>query len=355
MWRITIILIIFSILSSNSDAQDLFVKKDIQGLNGISHNNGVAVADYDKDGHLDIYVVATERYIESAETTWSRLYKNNNDATFTDVTSASGLQGSYDHNLTLPNLPFFLTGELRHGASWGDYDNDGYPDLFLTNYVYNKLYHNNGDGSFEDVTTASGLDDQAECYSTSSMWFDYNNDGLLDLLISAWAFCADSRMFENNGDGTFTDVSEKIAFSGDGNTWMTLPVDVNEDGWTDLFFVNDFRSNTLLINNQGTFTDETIPYGFLTTDLRNHMGSTYADVDHDGLLDIYISDIDRNSLWMNEDGHFTNRAVELGVDKTKWSWQTRFGDMDLDGDQDILTINGYDSFHENYLQYKWES
>ncbi|MFY0607605.1 MAG: VCBS repeat-containing protein [Cyclobacteriaceae bacterium] len=330
------------------NAQSLFENRTIKGFDHLTNNAGVAVADYNNDGNLDIYVVATERYIENTPQTWSRLFKNNNDGTFSDVSATTNLLGSYGHNVSIPELPYFFDGELRHGASWGDYDNDGYADLFLTNWKFNKLYRNIGDGTFEDVTEVALLNDNAECYSTSSMWFDYNNDSHLDLLISAWGLCANSRLFENNGDGTFSDVSEKIHFAGNGNTWMTLPIDVNDDQWIDLLFINDFRSNALLVNDHGSFTEQTLEYGFNTNDIRNHMGATYADADNDGNLDVYISDINNNSFLYNLGDKFVNRAPELNIDSTEWSWQTRFGDMDLDGDQDILVVNGHDGFHENF-------
>ncbi len=329
----------------------LFVKQNIRGIELLSGNMGVSTADYDRDGHLDLYVVSKDSYIEEAPETWSRLFRNNNDATFEEVTSISGLEGSYDYDIVVPDLQFFFTGELRHGASWGDFNNDGYPDLFLTNYKYNKLYQNNQDGTFSDVTEVANLGSPAECYSTSAAWLDYDNDGLLDLLISTWAICPDNRLYRNNGDGTFSDQSEKIAIEGNANTWMILPVDVNNDHWVDLFMVNDFRSNTLLINDNGIFTDQTEIYNLKTTDNRNHMGSTYADFNNDGLLDIYISDINKNSLWMSDGEKFTERAVELNVDSTEWSWQTKAADMDLDGDMDITVINGYEGFFKNfYLQ-----
>lgn len=326
----------------------LFVKQNIRGIELLSGNMGVATADYDRDGHLDLYVVSKDSYIEEAPETWSRLFRNNNDATFEEVTSISGLEGSYDYDIVVPDLQFFFTGELRHGASWGDFNNDGYPDLFLTNYKYNKLYQNNQDGTFSDVTEVANLGSPAECYSTSAAWLDYDNDGLLDLLISSWAICPDNRLYRNNGDGTFTDQSEKISIDGNANTWMILPVDVNNDQWIDLLLVNDFRSNALLINDNGVFSDQTDKYNLKTTDNRNHMGSAYTDFNNDGLLDIYISDINKNSLWISDGDKFTERAVELDVDSTDWSWQTKAADIDLDGDNDITVINGYEGFYKNY-------
>ena len=326
-----------------------FVEKVLPGIEALSNNNGIAVADYNLDGHLDFFVVATEKYDSRNPSTWSRLFKNNNDATFSDVTTISGLEGSYDHDFdSPPNISEFLVGKLRYGASWGDYDNDGYPDLFLTNYKFNKLYHNNTDGTFTERIEEAGLNHGADCHSTSAMWFDYNLDGYLDLLFTLWASCEDNKLYENNGDGTFKDVSAKIATPLKDYSWLAIPVDANEDGWPDILFVNDFQSNMLLINNEGVFLDETTSRGLLTTDLRNQMGATYADVNHDGTLDVYISDINKNALWLNDNGQFSDFAESFNIDSTDWSWQTQFRDMDLDGDQDIVIVIGLSQWYNDY-------
>ncbi len=326
-----------------------FIEKQLIGIENVRNNNAVSVADYNLDGHPDLFIVATDKTVEGLTYTYSRLFRNNNDATFTDVTEEANLEMSYDYDgHGLSTLPYDFEGELRHGASWGDFDNDGDPDLFLTNFMVNKLYENNGDGSFTDVTAIAGLDDNQECYSTSAAWIDYDNDSDLDLFVSSWALCEDNRLYVNNGDGTFTENSQAIAVEGDANTWMILPVDVNSDQWVDLFMVNDFRNNVLLINDQGVFTDQTTDYGFIEANPRNHMGADYQDVNNDGQLDIYISDINRNGLWIREGDQFSDFAEILGVHETEWSWQTRLVDMDLDGDRDILVANGYIGYFGNY-------
>ncbi len=346
-------LFVIFVMSTSVVAQEypIFIKKRISGIERLSQNNAVAVADYDLDGHLDFYVVARQRYEEKKPETWSRLFKNNNNATFEDITPFSGLSPSYTHQDPLPRLPAFYEGEVRNGAAWGDYDNDGDPDLFLTNYKYNKFYRNNGDGTFSDITEIAGLDNKDGCYFSSAAWIDYNNDGLLDLTVSVWGLCTDNKLYTNNGDGTFADDSEKIKINNREHTWMMLPIDVNDDQWIDLFVVNDFDENTLLINHNGNFSDSTAAYNLLANSSENHMGTAYGDVNNDGLLDIFISDINKNNLWINRGKDFSNEAEALDIDSTDWSWQTRFGDMDLDGDLDITVINGYSkSFKNFYLQ-----
>ncbi|MFY0687667.1 MAG: VCBS repeat-containing protein [Cyclobacteriaceae bacterium] len=325
----------------------VFFEKKVRGLDNLNSNNGVSVADFNGDGHLDVYVVANRPYDPNNPETWSRLFQNNNDGSFKDVTEASGLIGSYTDDLVIPTLPFLFRGNHRHGASWGDFDNDGDPDLFLNNYYHNQLFENNGDGTFTNITKQVNLASTG-CYATSAAWIDINNDQYLDLIISSWAEC-NNQLFINNGDGSFTEKSEKLLPAAEElNSWMCLPVDVNNDRFVDLLFINDFTHNTLLVNDgTGNFADQSSAFGF--TAEGNHMGATYADANNDGLLDIYVSDIDNSKLWVNNGETFDEQAAYHSIDSTGWSWQTKFADMDLDGDQDLLVTNGYVGYHQDHF------
>ena len=320
-----------------------FREQRISGFENLNHNSGVAVADYDRDGHLDVYMVANRSFDQGDPGTWSRLLRNNNDATFSNVTQSSGLLAAYNYAVQPPAYLNFQTTH-KSGASWGDYDGDGYPDLFLTNYIHNKLYRNNGDGTFSDVTLDSGLKSVDSCFYTSAVWLDYDNDADLDLVVSSWYGCSGinaanpNKLYSNNGDGTFSDESFKIGVDKELFTWMMLPVNVNQDHWVDLLLVNDFGSLTLLVNEGGAFTDETLTYNL--TGFGNHMGAAYADFNHDDQLDLYIADMEDNELWVNQGEAFVNQAVEMRVKFTGTAWQTRAEDLDMDGRVDLLIVNG---------------
>lgn len=339
-----IITMVFTALYNFSFAQKFNRIETFAGLEKLEENNGVAIADYNNDGFLDIYVVAANKDEGGIYKTHNRLFKNNNNGTFTDVTEETGL---------LLNLfPIEKNGEtydkifegVKHGAFWGDYDNDGFPDLFLTSVYQVNLFHNNGNGTFTEVTEPSGITKDSNCINSGATWFDYNNDGFLDLYISDWQSCDSNSFYENNGDGTFTskiDIFEQVEHK---HSLMSIPFDFNNDGWMDLYVANDVvnRTNDLFINQKGlNFTEESSKYGL--NHARNDMGIAIGDYNNDGYFDMFITDILKNPLLTNNgDNTFTNKAEEQGVNYTEWSWDAVFADFDLDTDEDLFVVNGFD-------------
>jgi hypothetical protein len=324
---------------------------------------GVGWIDYDQDGLMDLYFVqsaATDIY-KPPRPIRSALCHNNGDGTFTDVTEKAGVGGE---------------GHYGQGVAVGDFDNDGYPDLYVTGYGRAILYHNNGNGTFTDITAKSGVADEGG-WSTSAGWFDYDKDGWLDLVVTnyiEWSsknnlYCGERRpgyrsychpgnykgqrikLYHNNHDGTFTDVSD---ISGVGKPEAkgmgVVLADFNNDGWTDIAVANDSWPNFLFINkHNGTFEDVSLVSGLAASEDGRYeagMGIDAADVDGDGWMDVYIThlDFELNRLYRNsQDGTFTdetyrsrigNKAVLLsGV-------AAKFLDYDNDGWNDILQLNG---------------
>ena len=313
------------------------------GLGVLQHNNGVAVADYDGDDDLDIFIVANALENEEDASTFSRLFRNNNDGSYTDVTEFSGLVGLFTEEDD-PQQTFAQQG-FKFAASWGDYNNDGFPDLFLTYSYKVQLWRNLGNGTFANVTGISGIETANECINTGATWFDYNNDGFLDLYFSDWNRCDSNSMYRNNGNGTFSDVTVELGLlEVDSNySYTTFPFDINNDGWMDIIVTNDLEdANYLYINQAGTgFTEEASTYGL--DNMIDDMAIAISDFDLDGDFDFFITGIDENVLLENDGANsFSESSSSYGLMPTGWSWGTRFADFDLDGDEDLFVINGYD-------------
>lgn len=310
------------------------------GFENAKFNNGAAVADYDGDKDLDIFIVAKAKDSDFDEYSKSRLFRNNSNGTFTDVTESANLI-----NLLLDDETDFDDSDsdgFKKTAAWGDFDNDGYPDIFFTYATKVQLFHNKGDGTFEDVTEKAGILKFNNCSNTGATWVDVNNDSFLDLYISDWSRCNSNTLYLNNGNGTFTDVSDQFLELSSKSTYNSIPFDFNKDGWMDLFVTQDFEDhNEVLINQEGQgFIEQSDLYGL--DYVGNDMGVAIGDYNNDGYFDIYTTGININPLFTNNgDNTFTDRALDKGVENTGWSWGTLFADFDLDGDEDLFVANGY--------------
>ncbi|MFY0600681.1 MAG: VCBS repeat-containing protein [Cyclobacteriaceae bacterium] len=328
-----------------SSAQKFSHIETQSGLDNLFDINCVAVADFDNDDDLDVFAVVRHYFDKENEET-HKLFSNNGDGTFSDITKEARIFNTLDYT-GLDSKKYVGT---RTGASWVDYDNDGFPDLFLTNLYYLELLHNNGDGTFTDITEQSGFTTN-ECYNSGATWFDYNNDGFLDVYIVKMGDCDANLFYKNNGDGTFSDVTEEMGVSGSKTfSWSSIPIDANEDGWMDLYVANDFGNhNELFINQVGTgFIEEGEKYNVQGN--FDSMGLTVGDFNNDGHFDIYVTNINRGSLYQgNGVDSFTNRAEELKVLNSAWSWGTQFLDYDHDGDEDLTVASGWNQEWHNFL------
>jgi hypothetical protein len=324
--------------------------------------SGAGWIDYDNDGYLDLYLVnsaATKAY-KPLHPLRSALYRSNGDGTFTDVTEKAGV-GAAD-----------LFGM---GVAVGDYDNDGFEDLYVVGYDRSILYHNNGNGTFTDVTAKAGVGNSGK-WGSSAAWFDYDHDGKLDLIVANYldftpernlicieqgrpSYCHPNKyhgqtptLFHNNGSGSFTDVSRasKIGLKP-GNGLGVVCFDYNGDGWTDVFLANDSMENFLYVNKgNGTFEEVGIEAGVgLGEDGKAEagMGTDAADYDRDGLPDLFVThlDLEYNRLYRNQgDGTFadTTFSAKLGAGTFRMSgFGTRFVDYDNDGWRDLFIANGH--------------
>jgi enediyne biosynthesis protein E4 len=337
---------------------------------------GCAFLDFDNDGWMDIYLVNSGPcdFYQPPSPLRNALYKNNRDGTFTDVTAKAGVGGN----------------AYGMGVAVGDYDGDGYPDLYVTQYPNSVLYHNNGDGTFTDVTTKAGV--VAPGWATSAVWFDYDNDGRLDLFVCRFAdfskaknvFCGGrgsgerfyckpnvfapmpSWLFHNNGDGTFTNVSRESGVArSPAKAWGVVAADTNNDGWMDLFVANDTTPNSLFLNRgKGVFEDAGLlagvafnPFGVA----RSSMGVDAADYNQDGWLDLFVANVDHEmySLYRNgKNETFDDVAVHTPIGATTRlmsGWGLKFFDYDNDGDLDLVIANGHPDLtieaHHPDLQY----
>ncbi len=334
-----------------------------------STGSGVAFLDYDHDGYPDIFLVNGSRLegFDARTAPSNHLYHNNHDGTFTDVTAAARLARS----------------GWGQGVCAGDYDNDGFDDLFVTYYGQpNALYHNNGDGTFTDVTANSGLGRSGRNWSTGCAFLDYDRDGKLDLFVAGYVdfdpasaplpgsnpnclwkgvavFCgprglptAKPHLYHNQGDGTFADVSFRagILKAGDCYGLGVLTADFENNGWPDIYVACDSTPSLYFHNNtDGTFTERGVEAGVAYNEdglEQAGMGVSAADFDGDGLLDIFKTNFDDDvpDLYRNEgDGDFTFRTFDakLGSNLKFLSWGGGFFDYDNDGWPDIFIANGH--------------
>ena len=331
--------------------------------------SGVALFDYDNDGRLDIFAVNGAPLRDptpkgtipqkAGPEHWNRLFHQRQDGSFEDVTEKAGLQGM----------------GYGMGVAIGDYDNDGNEDLYVTGYGSNKLYHNNGDGTFTDVTPRAGVGGGG--WSTSAAWVDLDNDGLLDLVVlryMQWDFddiwCGERKealrayctpdafrpitplVYHNNGNGHFTEVSQKLGLSKEGKGLGIALADYDRDGQIDLFFANDSMPEFLYHNTgHGAFEEVGLPSGVAVDgEGRSYagMGIEFTDYNNDGLPDLVVTDL-ANQMYAvylnNRDGMFSYDAYPSGLARislTHSGWGVRFLDYDNDGWKDLIIAQGHD-------------
>ena len=329
--------------------------------------SGAAVIDYDGDGYLDIYLVngaAIPSLKKESPKYFNRLFRNNRNLTFTDVTEKAGVSGE----------------GYGMGAAVGDYDNDGHPDLFLANVTRNQLFHNNGDGTFEEVTAkagvAGGVLDGRKMWSVAAAWFDYNKDGLLDLFVSNYckwevnkdpvcmaggrvrAYCHPNNyaplpntLYRNNGDGTFTDVSKEAGISTSLGKGMGVVIaDYDGDGFPDVFVANDNSPNFLFHNIEGKRFEEVALEAGVAYDESGRaisgMGAEFRDINNDARPDIWHTAIEHEMfpLFVNAGGgSFQNMTGRSGLAPHTYQmsgWSNAVGDLDNDGWKDLLVARG---------------
>ena len=338
-----------------------------RGNNGIPINReifapGVCVADFDGDGFQDIYFVNGRDLYGRGVSVRNALYRNNGDGTFTDVTEKAGVPG---------------TG-YGLGCVWGDYDNDGFPDLFVTQYGRNVLYHNNGNGTFTDVTDKAGVAglQYGTLFHSGATFFDYDRDGRLDLYVGGYVtlepdgprYCeffgvrtscppsaykgSTAMLYHNNGDGTFTDVTRQSKiYQPNGKNLSVGAGDVGNEGWPDLLVANDGLAAYLYHNeHNGRFTERGVESGMGLTGLGREMAAmciSLGDYDNDGRLDLYVSDFQGASdhLWHNEGkGFFEEVSDKAGITRPTrevLSFGGGFFDYDNDGWLDLFIANGH--------------
>jgi enediyne biosynthesis protein E4 len=326
---------------------------------------GCAFIDYDNDGWLDIFLLSGTRFEGAPEGASNRLYKNNRDGTFTDVTAKSGLRH---------------TGWAA-GVTVGDFDNDGNEDIFITGWSGNVLYRNNGDGTFTDITRRAGLILPGTPWCTGCTWIDYDRDSSLDLFLTSYVHFDPERvpkpgsgpyckwhgvsvncgprglppgrnwLFHNNGDGTFTDVSSRsgILKARPGYGLTAIAADLDNDGWPDLYIANDSTPSLFFLNNQdGTFREEGLERGVALNEdgaEQAGMGVAVGDYNLDGSLDLlktHFSD-DTSILYRNDGkGNFSDEtsASGLGVETRFTGWGAGMVDLDNDGLPDLFLVTG---------------
>jgi len=338
---------------------------------------GCAFLDYDNDGWMDIYLVNSGKcdFLTPDPPLRNALFRNNRDGTFTDVTEKAGV----------------AAGGYGMGVAVGDYDADGWPDLYVTQYGRSILYHNNGNGTFTNVTEKAGL--AAPGWASSAVWFDYDNDGRLDLFVCRFVdfdksknkFCGDAKtgeryycvprvydpaaswLFHNNGDGTFTDISKESGIGkAVGKAWGVVATDVNNDGWMDLFVANDTVANFLFVNKgNGKFDELGLDAGVAYSQSgreRSGMGVDSADFDQDGWQDLFVTNVDQEMYSIYRNNHdltFEDLAGPMGLGRLTRlmsGWGVKFFDYDNDGNLDLFIANGHPDdkieSHSSHVTYK---
>ena len=326
---------------------------------------GCAFLDYDNDGWMDIFLLTGTRLEGAPYDTTNRLYKNNRDGTFTDVTEKAGLKAV----------------GWASGVCVGDYNNDGFEDIFCTYFGQNRLYRNNGDGTFTDVTKTAGLWNDQPRWGAGCSFLDYNRDGHLDLFVSNYVRFSFEHapvpgentncnwkgipvecgprglptgrhsLYRNNGDGTFTDVSQEagIANAKESYGMTVVAADFDEDGWPDIYVACDSTPSLLFMNNHdGTFREEGVMRGVALSDdgaEQAGMGVGVGDYDLDGHLDLFKTHFadDTNGLYHNDgEGNFDDvtRSSRIAVEIRYVSWGAGMVDLDNDGYPDIFMVTG---------------
>ena len=344
---------LFCIAFAVQTSAQVFQRADaVSGLGNLEQNSGVAVADFDGDNVMDIFVVAEAIDVNGIERTHSKLFKNNNDGSFTDVTVVAGLNNMLISDFSQDGVFYSFDG-FKQGAFWGDYNNDGFPDLFITNTFNVLLYQNNGDGTFSNITTSAGFNLATNCQYMGATWFDYDNDGFLDIYINDWGGCSTNLLYHNNADGTFTDVtvSTGIAEVTSRQSFTAMPFDINEDGFMDLYVSNDFDElNYLYINNAGvSFTEQANAVGLDNN--FDDMGISMSDFNNDGFFDFFITGIDQTALFVNSGVNtYTEQSLTNNIAGNGWAWGNTMADFDLDGDEDLFIANGY-TFENRNAEY----
>jgi hypothetical protein len=326
---------------------------------------GVALFDFDNDGKMDLFFSNGAKLPELKKTGpafYNCLLRNRGDGTFEDITRKAGLTGEdLDYNF---------------GVAVGDFDNDGFEDIFLCGAGRNTLYRNNGNGTFTDITKQSGIGGKPPgTLSIAAAWFDYDNDGLLDLIVSNYTLwtpqtdrrCAAAgeeyycdprlyyepvppRLYRNLGHGKFEDVTEKSGIGKAPGKGMGISVaDFNDDGWQDVFIANDTEANSLFINKgDGTFEEQGLPLGVAYDDTAkavSSMGSDAKDYDNDGRVDIFYNNLMTQTwaLFRNLGDSFRHVSQPSGIARLSHSysgWSTGFVDYDNDGWKDLYSANG---------------
>src|ERR1700756_4564761 len=373
----------FLSVGAHAGSSPAFEIKPLRGVDFILQNSptrkkflietmpgGVALFDYNNDGLLDIFMVngghineslhVPENFDRENPRYWNRLYRQNRDGSFLDVTQAAGLASAGNGNYGM-------------GVAIGDYDNDGNADLYVTSYGKNALYHNNGDGTFTDVTAKAGV--AAGGWAVSAGFFDYDNDGKLDLFFTrymewdtkhrkkcggAWrTYCPPEEfpattnlLYHNRGDGTFEDVSQKSGIaSKKGRALGVAFADYDDDGFTDIYVANDGMQQFLFHNNgNGTFTERALEAGAgLSEDGRrlSGMGVVFQDYDNDGRPDVIVTELPREiyGVYHNDGGgSFSYRSLETGLgvlSSGSSGWGVGLEDFDNDGWKDLFVAQGH--------------